>query len=63
MAQDTKPDFRNGVALGDVPDGGMLLGQAGGQDVILPSPGPQPTPAPRDGRLRSEAAMEASAGR
>jgi NADPH-dependent 2,4-dienoyl-CoA reductase/sulfur reductase-like enzyme/nitrite reductase/ring-hydroxylating ferredoxin subunit len=30
-----KPDFRNGFPMGDVPDGGMILGQADGEDVIL----------------------------
>jgi len=30
-----KPDFRNGFPTGDVPDGGMALGQADGEDVIL----------------------------
>jgi hypothetical protein len=29
-----KPGFRNGFPMGDVPDGGMLLGQAD-EDVIL----------------------------
>ena len=29
-----KPDFRNGFAMRDVPDGGMALGQAD-EDVIL----------------------------
>jgi NADPH-dependent 2,4-dienoyl-CoA reductase/sulfur reductase-like enzyme/nitrite reductase/ring-hydroxylating ferredoxin subunit len=30
-----KPDFRNGFPMGDLPDGGMVLGQADGEDVIL----------------------------
>jgi len=30
-----RPDFRNGFPTGDVPDGGMTLGQADGEDVIL----------------------------
>jgi len=38
MAQEEgtlKPDFRNGFPIGDVPDGGMVSGQADGEDVIL----------------------------
>src|ERR1700751_974943 len=30
-----KPDFRNGFPMGDLPDGGMVQGQADGEDVIL----------------------------
>src|SRR3981081_2553097 len=30
-----KPDFGNGFPMDDVPDGGMVLGQADGEDVIL----------------------------
>jgi NADPH-dependent 2,4-dienoyl-CoA reductase/sulfur reductase-like enzyme/nitrite reductase/ring-hydroxylating ferredoxin subunit len=31
----TGPDLSNGVAIGEVPDGGMLLGHAGGEAVLL----------------------------
>src|SRR6266403_1249518 len=30
-----KPDFRNGFSVRDLPDGGMVLGQVGAEDVIL----------------------------
>jgi NADPH-dependent 2,4-dienoyl-CoA reductase/sulfur reductase-like enzyme/nitrite reductase/ring-hydroxylating ferredoxin subunit len=30
-----KPDFRNGFSVGDLPDGGMVLGQVDADDVIL----------------------------
>jgi NADPH-dependent 2,4-dienoyl-CoA reductase/sulfur reductase-like enzyme/nitrite reductase/ring-hydroxylating ferredoxin subunit len=30
-----KPDFRNGFPMGDVPEGGMVLGQVEGEEVIL----------------------------
>jgi len=33
------PDFTQGIALADVPPGGMLLGQAGGEAVLLVRPG------------------------
>ena len=38
MAEGTgapKPDFRNGFSVGDLPDGGMVLGQVDADDVIL----------------------------
>jgi nitrite reductase/ring-hydroxylating ferredoxin subunit len=36
QGEDTaKPDFRNGFPMGDLRDGGMVLGQADGEDVIL----------------------------
>jgi NADPH-dependent 2,4-dienoyl-CoA reductase/sulfur reductase-like enzyme/nitrite reductase/ring-hydroxylating ferredoxin subunit len=36
QGEDTpKPDFRNGFPISDVPDGGMVLGQADGEDVML----------------------------
>ena len=34
-ATPTGPDLRQGVALGDLPDGGMLVGNAGGEAVLL----------------------------
>ena len=34
-ATPTGPDLRQGVALGDLPDGGMLAGHAGGEAVLL----------------------------
>src|SRR5437660_5708316 len=30
-----KPDFRTGFSVRDLPDGGMVLGQVGAEDVIL----------------------------
>jgi NADPH-dependent 2,4-dienoyl-CoA reductase/sulfur reductase-like enzyme/nitrite reductase/ring-hydroxylating ferredoxin subunit len=35
MANPPKPDFRKGIPARDVPDGGMILGQVDGEDVIL----------------------------
>ncbi len=38
MAEGTgapKPDFRNGFSVGDLPDGGMVLGQVDAEEVIL----------------------------
>ena len=29
------PDLRQGIALGDLPDGGMVAGHAGGEAVLL----------------------------
>ncbi|MGH6822952.1 MAG: FAD-dependent oxidoreductase [Methylocella sp.] len=34
-AQPTGPDLRQGVAFGDLPDGGMLAGHAGGEAILL----------------------------
>jgi NADPH-dependent 2,4-dienoyl-CoA reductase/sulfur reductase-like enzyme/nitrite reductase/ring-hydroxylating ferredoxin subunit len=34
-ATPTGPDLRQGIALGDLPDGGMLAGHAGGEAVLL----------------------------
>jgi nitrite reductase/ring-hydroxylating ferredoxin subunit len=31
----SKPDFRSGFSLGDLPNGGMALGQVDGEDVVL----------------------------
>ena len=30
-----KPDFRNGFPMGHVPEGGMVLGQVDGEDIML----------------------------
>src|SRR5688572_7056182 len=35
MANDPKPDLRNGIPVGDVADGGMVPGQVDAEDVIL----------------------------
>ena len=34
-ATPTGPDLRQGIALGDLPDSGMLAGHAGGEAVLL----------------------------
>ncbi len=34
-ATPTGPDLRQGIAFGDLPDGGMLAGHAGGESVLL----------------------------
>lgn len=36
MGNETKADFRTGVSVSAVSDGGMLLGSVGEEDVILP---------------------------
>lgn len=35
MDNSSKPDFNRGIAFALIPDGGLLLGTAGGEDVIL----------------------------
>ena len=35
MADPEKPDFKNGVLLSSVPDGGMVQGQVDGEEVVL----------------------------
>lgn len=35
MDNSHKPDFNQGIAFAQIPDGGMLLGTAGGEDVVL----------------------------
>ena len=35
MTSGTKPDLRKGMLVGDVPDGGMVVGLVDGEDVIL----------------------------
>src|SRR5437870_1415413 len=35
MANDPKPDLRNGIAIRDVPEGGIARGQVDGEDVLL----------------------------
>ena len=39
--QVAKPDFRNGFPVSNLPDGGMVLGQVDGEDVILARRGDQ----------------------
>src|SRR6185312_6645748 len=41
MDNSSKPDFNQGIAFALIPDGGLLLGTAGGEDVILVRRGEQ----------------------
>ena len=35
MENSAKPDLKTGFPLDNLPDGGMILGQADGEDVVL----------------------------
>ena len=35
MADSEKPDFKNGVLLNSIPDGGMVSGQVDGEEILL----------------------------
>jgi NADPH-dependent 2,4-dienoyl-CoA reductase/sulfur reductase-like enzyme/nitrite reductase/ring-hydroxylating ferredoxin subunit len=41
MDNSSKPDFNQGIAVALIPDGGLLLGTAGGEDVVLVRRGEQ----------------------